>query len=211
MPAAKKTDVNRKETKAQKLARLQAEIDALEKQVNVGRPVKYKSSFAERATDLCMLGLTNEELADRFGVEGPTIGMWIAQIPEFAAAIYAGREGADADIARAMYQSARGYAHEHDEIKVVSMGDNRGSEIQIVPTIKRYPPNDRMATLWMANKQKRRFPNVGALAPNGGGDGTKSPAEIAAAGRAAIRAALATFEEPAAEGDEPPKPKEQQK
>ena len=162
-----------------------------------GRPSAYRDEFAARAMDLCLLGLTNEELAERFGVHLSQIEAWLRDVPEFQSAVYAGREGADAEIARAMYSAAKGYAHPEDDIKVVALGNNQGSEIVITPTIKHYPPNYNMANLWMLNRQKRRWP-VRESSAAGAGEGGKSPSDLARAARAAIDAALRELDAPPA-------------
>lgn len=195
------TKTKRGESKAQRIARLKvaadkaaAELEAAEREIYPGRPPKYKAEFAARATDLCLLGLTNEELGERFGVNVQTIDMWIAQIPDFARAIYAGREGADAEVARSMYKAALGYAHRHDEIKVISLGNNQGSQIEIVPTVKHYPPDPKMAAMWMNSRQRKRF----QVHPSGSQTplGELTPEELAAQTREAIAAALSEIAEP---------------
>ena len=199
-PAAKSKPQGSK--KARAIAAAHARKVAAEKELDeltrgVGAPTLYKPEFAIRATDLCLLGLTNEELAERFETDVVTLSRWIAEVPEFRAAVYAGREGADAEIARAMFSAAKGYEHPEDDIKVVSMGNNQGSEIVITPTIKHYPPNYNMANLWMLNRQKRRWPNRESNSA-GIGEGGKSPADVARAARAAIDAALRELDAPPA-------------
>jgi hypothetical protein len=46
-----------------------------------GRPTIYKPENAEIARRACMLGTTNNALAERFGVCRRTIDSWIATIP----------------------------------------------------------------------------------------------------------------------------------
>ena len=60
-----------------------------------GRPTIYKPENAEIARHACMLGTTNNALAERFGVCRRTIDSWIATIPEFSNAVRDGREIAD--------------------------------------------------------------------------------------------------------------------
>ena len=73
-----------------------------------GRPPKYRPEFAERATDLCLLGATNDELAKVLGVDTRTISDWLVTRPEFSHAIKQGRELADAEVSRALYRKATG-------------------------------------------------------------------------------------------------------
>ena len=48
-----------------------------------GRPTVYTSENAEIARHACMLGASNETLAERFEVSRRTIDNWIATITEF--------------------------------------------------------------------------------------------------------------------------------
>jgi hypothetical protein len=56
-----------------------------------GRPTVYKPDNAEIALKACILGATNETLAERFKVSRRTIDSWIATIPEFSDAVRRGR------------------------------------------------------------------------------------------------------------------------
>lgn len=154
-----------------------------------GRPTAYKPEFAARATGLALLGLTNAEMGERFGVDEKTIEGWLRDVPEFSGAVYDGREGIDIEVVAAMAKAARGYEHPEDDIRTVSIGDGM-SEIRITPTTKRYPPNYNFANLWLANRQRRRWPHresldVAGITPGGGGG-----EDAIRAARAAIKAAL---------------------
>lgn len=184
------------DNKNKRIARLQAELDAAIAESNRGKPAKYQPSFAARVTDMCLLGLNNREIAERFGVTPAKITHWIDTIPEFRQAVWEGREGADQVVAAAMFKAAKGYEHPEDDIRTVSLGGNRGSEIVITPTVKRYPPNDRAAQAWLRNRQRERWPAL--FAEGNVGDGMNAE-ERAAAVRAAVKAALAEVDQPSAQ------------
>ena len=187
--------------KARRIAQLKAELDALLTEASVGRPTLYRPEYAVRATGLCMLGLTNAELGERFGVSEGTIDQWIAEIPEFAGSVYDGREGADIKVLQSAFHAARGYDHEEDDIRTVSLGDNQGSEIVITKTRKHYPPNYNFANLLLINRQRHRYPHRESAAA-GGGDSTLSPQEKARAAREAIAAAMREINVPEEGGKE---------
>ena len=65
-----------------------------------GRPTVYKPEYAETARFSCILGATNETLAEQFEVSRSTVDRWIAAIPDFRDAV---RQGPA--------QSARACAH----------------------------------------------------------------------------------------------------
>lgn len=117
----------------------------------VGRPSKYNSEFAEQAYKLCLLGSTNEDLANFFNVAVSTIGKWISEIPEFSDALKKGREIADSNVANRLYQRALGY--EHPEEKVFC---NNGEIISATVT-KHYPPDPVAAIFWLKNRQRKKW------------------------------------------------------
>jgi predicted DNA-binding protein (UPF0251 family) len=77
-----------------------------------GRPTVYTPDNAEIARLACMLGATNETLAERFEVSRRTIDNWIATIPEFGNAIRQGRQVADETVISALFARATGRAED---------------------------------------------------------------------------------------------------
>ena len=53
----------------------------------IGRPTTYHPDLCEQAHNYCLLGATNDELGEFFGVSPRTIDSWIATHPEFAEAV----------------------------------------------------------------------------------------------------------------------------
>lgn len=71
-----------------------------------GRPTKYSTEYAERARQYCLLGATDERLAEFFDVNIDTIHTWKKAHIEFSDAIKEGREGADIQVAASLYGRA---------------------------------------------------------------------------------------------------------
>lgn len=117
-----------------------------------GRPSQYRPEFADQARKLCLLGATDAKLADFFGVTETTVNTWKRAHAAFGAAVKAGKEAADAEIAEALFHRAKGYEHPEDDIRTVSVGKGF-SEIVITPTTKHYPPDTQAASLWLRNRQ----------------------------------------------------------
>lgn len=113
----------------------------------VGRPSSYRDEYAEQAYKYCLLGAKNDKLAELFEVSGSTIDKWIAEIPKFSGKVKAGRELADAEVAKSLFHRAVGYSHPDVDIKVVQ------NEIVQTPLVKHYPPDTSAATLWLKNRQ----------------------------------------------------------
>jgi len=116
---------------------------------NRGRPTLYKPDHVEQARKMCLLGATNQELADGFEVDRSTIDNWLKAHPEFAAAVHEGRDGADAEIAQKLYERAKGCSYEATKVVVV-----KGEVVKVTYTVN-LPPDVRACTFWLRNRRRR--------------------------------------------------------
>ena len=71
-----------------------------------GSPTKYKPEYAELGRKYCLLGATDENLAEFFDVTVTTINNWKIEHPEFFESIKKGKHEADALVAASLYQTA---------------------------------------------------------------------------------------------------------
>jgi hypothetical protein len=115
-----------------------------------GRPSSYKPEFPEQAYKLCLLGATDAELADFFGVNPTTIYAWQRAHPEFSKSIMRGKILADAEVASKLFERACGYVV--SAVKLYRQDD--GSVIQVPYTIE-YLPDTQAASLWLRNRRKQ--------------------------------------------------------
>jgi hypothetical protein len=83
----------------------------------MGRPSSYSTDLCELAHNYCLLGATNDELAEFFGVSPRTIDNWIAGHPEFETVVKDGRVVADARVARGLYARAIGYDRRRGRVR----------------------------------------------------------------------------------------------
>lgn len=118
-----------------------------------GRPTEYRPEYNEQARKLCLLGATDAQLADFFGVSETTINNWKLAHPEFLESLKAGKEKADALVAHALYHRAIGYKHDAVKILTVADGNNSGSHVEEVPYVERYPPDPTAAIFWLKNRR----------------------------------------------------------
>jgi len=118
-----------------------------------GRPTAYREEYAEQVRKLCLLGATDKELADFFGVSEPTIHAWKAAHEEFLKSIRAGKDQADAEVADKLYHRARGY--EHDAVKIFMPAGADGPVY--APYTEHYPPDTQAASLWLRNRQPAKW------------------------------------------------------
>ena len=116
-----------------------------------GRPTVYKPENAEIARHACMLGASNETLAERFEVSRRTIDNWITAIPEFSDAVRHGRQVADESVVAALYARATGM--ERKSIKVVE-GD--GGQVTTTHTVQALP-DVRACIFWLRNRRPEQW------------------------------------------------------
>lgn len=135
-----------------------------------GRPSKYKPEYAKQVEKLCILGATVPEVAEFFEVNPDTINEWRKAYPAFRRALDYGRMQADAEIADRLFQRAKGFEHDSEEIKVIPSG-TKGipASIERVPIRKIYPPDTAAAIFWLKNRQSNKWREKIDL---GGGTGT---------------------------------------
>jgi hypothetical protein len=75
-----------------------------------GRPTLFRQEYIELVEKFCLLGARDADLARAFDVAESTIDNWKVAHPEFLAALKAGREIADANVASSLYRLAIGDA-----------------------------------------------------------------------------------------------------
>jgi len=113
----------------------------------IGRPTKFKPEMVEQAKKLCLLGATDEKMADFFQVSVQTLYTWKETYPDFLEAITQGKVIADAEIASALWNRAKGYTHKAVKIMVVD------KEVRHEEYAEHYPPDTQAASLWLRNRQ----------------------------------------------------------
>lgn len=64
-----------------------------------GRPTKYETRYVDEAHKLCLLGATDREMADFWGVDEGTIGEWKKRCHEFSGSITRAKLMAGAHVA----------------------------------------------------------------------------------------------------------------
>lgn len=115
-----------------------------------GRKSAYRPEYADQARKLCLLGATDEELADFFGVVPATIYNWQKQHPAFLESIRAGKVIADAEVANSLYKRATG---EHIQLEKIMKKDDGTYE---AVRYKSYLPGDPTAAYkWLLNRRRQ--------------------------------------------------------
>lgn len=116
-----------------------------------GRPSGYKPEYSEQAFKLCLLGATDKDLGDFFGVSETTINNWKLREPNFVESLKNGKMQADANVACSLYKRALGY--EQDTVKVFQF---QGEPV-IVPVVEKIAPDVTAQIFWLKNRQSKNW------------------------------------------------------
>ena len=119
----------------------------------------------ELVSDLCRLGLTNEELARFLGVPDATLRYWIKTHADFGEAIFRGRQLSDAKVAHSLYKLALGFEYQEEKAFL----DSKSGEI-IKTKIQRYStPNSTACLFWLKNRHSSYWRDKSEISgPDGG-------------------------------------------
>lgn len=129
-----------------------------------GRPKLWSDDTNGLAKRACLLGATNKKLAQFFDVSEDTIDNWIKTRPDFAKAVYEGREGADAHVAESLYHRAIGFSHKAEKIFCTKDGD-----IVRAKYTEQYAPDTGAGIFWLKNRNRSLWKDK--VDVSGGGQG----------------------------------------
>lgn len=116
-----------------------------------GRPTAFKAEYVERVYEYCLLGATDKQLAEFFGVAESTLNLWKLKQPKFLDAMRRGKIVADANVARSLYRRATGYSHPDTHVS------NYQGEITLTEITKHYPPDTTACIFWLKNRAPEQW------------------------------------------------------
>lgn len=112
-----------------------------------GRPTKYKPEYDTQAYKLCLLGASDERIANFFEIAVSTLYLWKKNHPSFSEALKGGKELANANVAKSLYDRAVGYTHTEEKVFCFQ------GEIITHETTKHYPPETGAIALFLKNRE----------------------------------------------------------
>lgn len=118
---------------------------------SAGRPTLYREEYDEIAYRLCLLGATDKDLAESFGVSEQTIITWRAKHSGFLESVKKGKEIADARVAESLFKRANGFVAPDTHFAVIN------GEVVETPTEKVYPPDTTACIFWLKNRQPSKW------------------------------------------------------
>lgn len=151
----------------------------------MARPTLFRPEFIEQARRLCeILGATDFEVAQFFGIAKRTLYDWQLAHPELKAAMQAGKDVADDRVERSLYERATGYSFEAEEIFLVEhteelAGDTPEAAKRLVhtkkplrvETVKHVAPDTTAGIFWLKNRRPGLWRDIKAVAVSGDGNG----------------------------------------
>lgn len=124
-------------------------VDAMSgKKGKSGRKPKLTEELIAKAKPYAEAGLTDAEIAEKFGVSRDVLQNWKDQFPHFYHTLTVCKQTPDERVKVSLFLRACGYSHPMEEIKVLQNG-----EVVRVQTVKHYPPDPTSMIFWLKNRQ----------------------------------------------------------
>ena len=113
--------------------------------------VQYDPKFAEQGRKLCLLGATQADLAEFFGITVDRLISWERKYKEFRDALELGRAQADAEVADRLFRRALGYKR-----KTQKAFQHQGQPI-VVDIEEELPPDTIAGIFWLKNRRRENW------------------------------------------------------
>ena len=97
-------------------------------------------------------GLTDEQLAEKIGINRATLYDWKKKYPNISNALKKGKEVVDIQVENALLKRALGYDFQE---KRVGRSDKGG--VEVVKTIKHVPPDTTAQIFWLKNRRPDKW------------------------------------------------------
>lgn len=124
----------------------------------MGRKSAYKEEYNQLAENYALLGATDKEMADLFGVSERTLNQWKKDFPEFLQSLKKGKGIADANVASKLYNRAIGYEFEEKHFEIKQPKKDVPPELIEAKRIKKHVPADTTAAIfWLKNRQPEKW------------------------------------------------------
>jgi len=114
-----------------------------------GRPTAYKPEYAAQAEKLSLLGATDIQIADFFGVSERTLNTWKLKHPKFLQSLKSGKDEADVMVERSLYRRAIGF--EYDAVKIFCSKEGLVTEVPFREVVH---PDTTACIFWLKNRKR---------------------------------------------------------
>lgn len=117
-----------------------------------GRNSQYDPAMNDQATKLALLGMTDEEMAQFFGVTPQTFYNWQKQHIAFFEAVHAGKDAADAEVAYSLYKKATGITYQVERLRKNAEGVSEVVKLSVYE-----PPDTAAMKQWLGNRRRQNW------------------------------------------------------
>jgi hypothetical protein len=114
-----------------------------------GARSKYEPWMDDQAYRLALLGLTDEQIAEAFGIALSTLNEWKNNKFAFSESLNKGRVRADGDVAHGLYQRAVGMTVYEERL-----AHQNGKQV-VTRVAKQIPPDPGAAAMWLGARQRK--------------------------------------------------------
>lgn len=114
-----------------------------------GAKSKYEPWMNEQAKRLALLGLTDDQIAEAFGIHISTLHDWRERHAAFSESLNEGRVRADGNVAHGLYQRAVGMT-----IYEERLAHQNGKQV-VTRVAKQIPPDPGAAAMWLGARQRK--------------------------------------------------------
>lgn len=116
----------------------------------MGRKSAYKEEYNQLAENYALLGATDKEMADLFGVTERTLNQWKKDYPEFLQSLKKGKSIADANVAAKLYNRAIGY-----DCTATKFATSDGKITDTQEYTEHFPPDTTAAIFWLKTGSRK--------------------------------------------------------
>ena len=101
-------------------------------------------------------GMTNQEIADKIGITKRTFTRWMSEYPEISEAVNTSKELVDYKVENALLKAALGYTAKKSKV-IMRLRQGKLTTVEQETTIEEVPPDVRAITLWLNNRQTKKW------------------------------------------------------
>lgn len=118
-------------------------------QTKMGRPTKYQDDFPEVARRLCIIGCSDQQIAEFLGVNLISVRRWMMIYPDFCSAMTRNAAEELRMVKRSLLLRATGYSRRVKKDFVLSEGKGQGTYIATKRRTMYVEPDVRAAIAWL--------------------------------------------------------------
>ncbi len=126
-----------------------------EDKLKAGRRSIYDPKFhPEQAFRFALLGSTDKQMAESWGISAVTLNAWKIKYPAFLKSLNDGKSPADSEVAATLRMRAKGFYQRVTKVMVVN------GKVKKVKYDEYFPPSDTASIFWLKNRQREKWRDV---------------------------------------------------